>query len=318
MNLANPSQETPVISVVVTIGARRWRALRCLEALTRQVGAPPLQILVMDSEPQLGAPDLAGIEHVPCADCPSIPHAKAEGFALSRAPIVAFLEDHCVPQPGWAAAIASAFAEQPDLAAVAYAFGNLNPVNWVSRSFLLLAYGPWMAPVASGPIPTPSWMNVAYARRVLCEAPNLVHWFSCEGLFLHQLKDKGAKFWQAGEAHVKHLNHPFLFGSARDSAVWQRIFAAARVEIEDWSWPRRMLYAAAAVPCSPSIIIWRLTRRLWTRPEMRARIVSALPLLFFVYTWGAFSEALGYIAGSGDASRLSFEIETGDPRGEAP
>jgi hypothetical protein len=288
-----------------------------LKALLAQENAPLLQIIVMDSEPQLGLPELPGIEHVACGDWASIPEAKAQGVALAKAPLVALLEDHCVPSPGWAAAIYRAFEEHPEVGAVAYAFENLNPVNWVSRSFLVLAYGPWMAPVSSGYIPTPSWMNVAYRKQVL-EGKDLVSWFSCEGLYLHQLHASGAKFWQAGDALVSHLNHPNLLGSARDSAVWQRLFAGARAEREQWGWPRRWLYFFAAVPLSPAIITWRLGRRLWERPEMRLRFLSSLPLIYFVYTFGAFAEACGYVLGVGDALRLTFEIETGDPRGEAP
>lgn len=308
----------PDLSVVITIGARRWRALRCLHALLAQQNAPTLQIIVMDSEPHLGLPALPGVEPVPCAGCPSISHAKAIGVGLARAPIVALLEDHCVPSPGWARAVHDSFAEHPEILATAYAFENLNPVNWVSRSFLVLAYGPWMAPVKSGYIPTPSWMNVAYRRAVLEKAGDLVDWFSQEGPHLHRLHREGGKFWQSGEARVSHLNHPFLLGSARDSAVWQRLLASARVERERWSWARRWFYFFAAVPLSPSIITWRLGRRLWTRPEMRWRFLTSLPLIGFVYTYGAFSEAAGYVWGAGDAARLTFEIETGDPRGEAP
>lgn len=272
----------------------------------------------MDSEPQLGLVDLPGVECVPCGDCPSIPHAKAIGVGRARAEVVALIEDHCVPSPAWAAAVVAAFEAHPEVAAVAYAFDNLNPINWVSRCFLVLAYGPWMAPVESGYIPTPSWMNVAYRRKVLVEAGDLARWFSCEGLYLHQLKSAGAKFWQAGDARVSHLNHPYLLGSARDSAVWQRLFASARVEAEDWSWARRWMYFFAAVPLSPAIITWRLGRRLWSRPELRLRFLTSLPLIYFVYTFGAFAEAAGYVFGTGDVLRRTFEIETGDPRGEAP
>jgi len=306
---------TIALSVVVTIGERRWRARRCLEALLNQDGSPPFEIIVMDHTPHLGGIDFNGLRYIPCPEAASICHAKALGAAQARAPVVDFPEDHCVPQAGWAAAIARAFAEHPEVSAVAYAFENLNPVNWVSRSFLLLAYGPWMAPVASGPIATPSWMNVAYRRVILAAELDLARFLACEGLFLHRLRQAGHRFWQAGDARVRHLNHPGLLGSARDSAVWQRLFAATRADVEQWGWPRRLLYFCAAVPLSPSIIAWRLSRRLWARPEMRGPLLRSLPLVLSVYTYGAFSEALGYVAGPGDPA-LTFWIETGDPRGE--
>jgi hypothetical protein len=317
----NGTQSEPVLSVVITIGARRWRAVRCLKAILTQVNAPRMQIVVMDNKPHLELPQFEGsdwerIQHVPCSEIASIPEAKARGASLAVAPVVAFLEDHCVPEPGWAEAVALAFEQHPDLTAVAYSFGNLNPVNWVSRSFLILAYGPWVNPLQSGPVSTPSWMNLAYKRDKLPGEAALKRQLSCEGRFLSQLQQSGAKFWQSAEARVKHLNHPSLIGSALDSAVWQRLMAANRADLEEWSWPRRLLYFFAAVPLSPSIIAWRLSRRLWARPEMRLPLLSSLPLVLFVFTIGSFWEAIGYVAGPGDPAS-TFWIETGDPRGEA-
>ena len=320
MNWPQQESEAPQLSVVVTIGERRWRAWRCLKAIRQQRGLRDIQIIVMDSRPDLGSPARAGLtqglEYHPCPDALSIPHVKALGAQFARADIVAFLEDHCVPEPGWAAAVVNAFAERPNAAAVAYTFENLNPASWASRSFLVLAYGPWMGPVRSGPIPTPSKMNVAYARGILQAESNLAQWFSGEVSALQQLGANGAEFWQAGDARVRHLNHPDLLSGARDSAVWQRLLAATRVEVEAWGWPRRWFYFFAAVPLSPSIIAWRLSRRLWGRPEMRRALVTSLPLIFFVHTYGAFFEAMGYVAGVGDAARRTFDIETSDPRGE--
>jgi hypothetical protein len=308
------------LSVVVTIGTRRWRAVRCLKALLAQESPPEMEIIVMDHKPGLplaGLEDRSPFRFVSAAECVSIPAAKALGASHANYEVVAFLEDHCVPEPGWAAAVSRAFTNNPDIAACAYSFHNLNPVNWCSRSFLVMAYGPWMAPAASGPIPTPSWMNTAFRRHILEAETNLPREFSCEVLFQNKLRAAGAKFWQAGDAHVRHLNHPDLLGSCFDSGVWQRLLAGTKVEMGGWGWPRRIFYALAAIPLSPGIITYRLSRRLWQRPEMRGHLLSSLPLVFFVYTFGAFFEAMGYIAGPGDP-RDTFRIETEDPRGEAP
>ena len=315
--LSNHTAGGPLMSVIVTIGERRRRGLRCIDAIQAQRGAPPMQIIVVDVFPSGGHLGRSGIDYLPLPGCESINAAKAAGAGRATAPVMAFLEDHCVPEPGWAAAVHRAFTQNPEVAAVAYSFGNLNPVNWVSRSFLVLAYGPWMGPAPSGPVSTPSWMNVAYHRKTLATVPDLAAWFGCEGLFLHRIKVAGAKFWHAGDAEVRHLNHPGLLGSARDSACWQRLFAATRVEIDGWGWFRRIAYALGTIPFGPSLITFRLARRLWARPEMRSQLVKALPLVFFVYTWGSFSEVLGYIAGAGDAPSRTIYVETGDPRGEA-
>lgn len=308
------------LSVVVVIGEQKRRASRCIQAIIGQSEAPPMEILVVDVHPDgysaewLNAP---GIRYLPLSDAESLATAKHHGVGHASGSIIALLEDHCVPSPGWAKAVWQSFDEHPDIGVVAYAFNNLNPVNWVSRAFLVLAYGPWMAPVESGYIATPSWMNVAYRAGVLQPCGHrLPLLFECEMLFLLDLKRAGVKFWQAGEAHVFHLNHPSLIGSCGDSAVWQRLFAAARVRKEGWGWGRRLLYAAGS-PFSPLVITWRLGRRLWSRPLMRGKFLKAVPLMLMVYGVGLLNEMRGYLFGRGGAGRQSIEVETSDPRGES-
>lgn len=44
-------------------------------------------------------------------DQPGTSRARNEGLAATTAPLVAFTDDDCLPQPGWAAALAGAFAD---------------------------------------------------------------------------------------------------------------------------------------------------------------------------------------------------------------
>jgi hypothetical protein len=307
----------PRLSVVVFFGQRRRRALRCLQALAEQTNPPEMEVVGVDLYPAAGRPDVPGLarfRYLPCAEAASISDAKARGARLATGEIIAFLEDHCVPSPGWAAAVAEAFDSHPG-AAAAYAFRNLNPVNYTSRAFLVLAYGPWMAPVEVGEIPSPSWMNVAYRAAVLApHLPELDQHLHCEFLFLRGLKNQGCRFWQS-RAEVSHLNHPSVLGSCRDSAVWQRLFAAARVRRERWGWGRRLVYFCGS-PLTPLVVAWRLGRRLWERPSMRWPFVKSLPLILTIYGYGMTGEALGYVFGMGRAGRQSIDVETVDPRGE--
>src|SRR6185295_6477622 len=58
------------------------------------------------------------------------PAARAAGVRAARAPIVAFVEDHSFPQPGWAEALIA--AHQQDWAVVGPAVGNANPETALS------------------------------------------------------------------------------------------------------------------------------------------------------------------------------------------
>jgi hypothetical protein len=306
----------PILSIVVVIGRQRDRAAAAVDRLLREDLPAGLEVVVVDAAPEAGFlpwEEHPRVRYVAAGGLASIAAGKAAGARLAAGRVIAFCEDHCHVEPGWAAAVIEGFEQGADL--VAYAFGNLNPVNYVSRSFLLLAYGPWMSPVASGWIPSPSWMNVAYRaaliREHLDDLPDLLH---CETLFHERLRGRGARFWQAGAAHVRHRNHPRLLGACRDSAVWQRLFAATRSRIERWSAARRLIYALAAPVLSAPLIASRLGRRLWVRPELRGRFAASLPLILAVYYFGAIQEARGYLFGEGDAGRRSLEVETSDPR----
>jgi hypothetical protein len=303
------------LSVIIVVGRQRLRAEQCIEALLKQDNPPPMELIVIDVAPEAEPPRWASsatVRHIPRPETESMAEAKAIGARLAHSEFIAFLEDHCHPGPGWASAVRHAF--KCDVDVVAYAFKNLNPVNYTSRAFLVLAYGPWLAPAESGPVSSPSWMNVAYRaavlRRYFDRLPLL---FECETLLHKELRLAGSRFWHESAAEVAHLNHPRLRGSCRDSAVWQRLFAAARVSHENWGLPRRLLYAAGS-PLSPAVIAWRLGRRMWARPSMRGTFLKSLPLMLAVYSYGSLNESRGYLFGRGNAGRESIEVETADPR----
>jgi hypothetical protein len=310
--------QPPILSVVLVIGRQRDRTITAVERLLAQAEDVALEVIVVDAAPaSVGLPwrDHPSVRYLPMADVPSIAAGKVAGARQARGRYLAFIEDHCHVDPGWASAVVDGFAQGADV--VAYAFGNLNPDNYVSRSFLLLAYGPWQAPVDSGWIDSPSWMNVAYRAELIRESiDDMVDYFHCETTFHAMLKRHGRRFWQAGAAHVRHLNHMQVVGACADSAVWQRLFAATRVRTQRWTLTRRVVYAAAAPFLSPSVIALRLGRRLWRRPEQRLPFLRSLPLVMAVYHYGAFQESLGYLFGPGSAARQSIDIETGmDRRG---
>jgi hypothetical protein len=306
----------PILSVVVLIGSQRERAIEAVNRLLAQNPSVPLEVIVVDAAPEAGALpwlDRPEIRHVPMAELASIAEGKVAGARLARGRHLAFLEDHCHAEPGWAAAVVEGFEQGADV--VAYAFGNLNPVNYVSRAFLLLAYGPWSSPVASGFIESPSWMNVAYRADLIREhLDELGDLLQCESLFQASLRRRGLRFWQAGKAEVRHLNHTRLLGACRDCAAWQRLFAATRARVQGWTLSHWVIHAAAAPWLSPTVIAWRLGRRLWARRELRLPFLRSLPLIMAVYHYGSFHEALGCLFGPGSAERDSVEVETGDPR----
>src|SRR5436305_2992531 len=159
---------SPAMSVVVVIGAQRGRALRWLEAVSRQTVAGQLEAIVVDTRPEERPLETAGDCRVDVVSWPSRSYgeARAAGVNAARSEIVAFLEDHCCPRPGWAEAVIEAF-RQP-CAAVGYAITNANPESWVSRVTHLATYGEWESP-RGGDVTSLPGGNVAYRREILLD-----------------------------------------------------------------------------------------------------------------------------------------------------
>jgi GT2 family glycosyltransferase len=64
--------------------------------------------------------------------------ARNLGVARSRAPLIAFTDDDCTAEPGWLAALAAAFARDPDVGLV---FGQVVAAPYDRGSGFITAYG---------------------------------------------------------------------------------------------------------------------------------------------------------------------------------
>lgn len=101
---------TPAVTVVVPTARRPDALRRLLAALpAAMAGGPAADVLVVDNDPVAAVRDLvaASSAHVRYLLEPRRGSAFARNRALAetRAPVIAFLDDDVVPQPGWLAAI---------------------------------------------------------------------------------------------------------------------------------------------------------------------------------------------------------------------
>lgn len=129
--------EQPRLSVVIPTRNRAGKIRRCLEALAAQ-SLSAMEVIVVDD----GATDdtpavLSGFaagrpsfalrvvrNEQPIGANPS----RNRGIAAARSELVAFLDDDCIPAPGWAAALVSAF-DSPDVAAATGLVDNAPATN---------------------------------------------------------------------------------------------------------------------------------------------------------------------------------------------
>jgi GT2 family glycosyltransferase len=108
------------ISVIVPTCGRMDALLLCLGALERQAPvAGGMQVVVSIDGPSPAPADVRAFAgrlelEIVHADLTGPAGARNRGAAVARAPLLAFVDDDCVPQPGWAVALVAALEGHPD------------------------------------------------------------------------------------------------------------------------------------------------------------------------------------------------------------
>ncbi|MGH9361855.1 MAG: glycosyltransferase family 2 protein, partial [Thermoanaerobaculia bacterium] len=133
------------MSVVLLVDQQRERGARCLSSVLAQSIVDRLEVLLLDLGGAAAGP-LPGSEHprvcvLRLPPTMSFGALQAEGVLRARAPIVAFLEEHCVALPGWAEALV--LAHEGPAAAVGGERHNPTPWRSLAQFIHLLDHGPW-------------------------------------------------------------------------------------------------------------------------------------------------------------------------------
>ena len=309
--MTSPPAAAPAISVVLlTPGS--FEAIRTTVAhLAAQTVVARIELLILAGSAEALRPDRAAtaafhsvrvLETGPLVE--SGP-ARARGAREAAAPVVAYAEDHCYPDPGWAAALLDAHVSPH--AAVGPAVRNANPESAVSWADLLTAYGPWLAPGHAGAVGLLPGHNSSYKRDVLLEfGAELDRLMEAETVLFWRLRARGRTLWLEPRATVAHVN--FARWSVWLPAEWYlgRVFAATRAA--RWSPPRRIAFALA----SPLIPLLRLLRILRSarRNGLGARLVArTTPALLVGLTVNAVAQCIGCLSGAGGSTALLTALE---------
>jgi hypothetical protein len=297
--------------VLAALGAQDiGRTLDCLRA---QTARGELELIVVVA----GDIELAGVDEVALAfaghaivrlpEIRSKAAANAAGARRASAPVVAFAEDHCFPEPGWAEALIRRHRGAP--AAVGPCIRNANPATALSWCDLLVNYAPWLGASSEEACEALPGHNTSYKTEALLRyGDRLDAWLEVENEMHLDMNRRGEELVMEPGAVVAHVNLsrwsswlPCLFYAGR-------IYAAERCR--KWSTGRRLVYGA----------LWPLIGALrWIRllcawpshaPGLPSRTRLAAPLLTGLMA-DAVGQACGYLAGAGDAGArmLRFEFE---------
>jgi hypothetical protein len=293
------------LSVIVVIGDCRERAERMLGAVASQSGAEQIELIVVDAASH-GAPDLslpAGlrVKYVR-AEAGVMPgSARGDAIKFATAPVIAFLEEHCFPEEGWASAVIE--AHRGDSAAVGYTFLNGSPDTYLYRSFFMAEYGPWGHPQAGGAASQLPGSNVSYKNEALVQfGERLTELFEMEYLLQEGLRQRGAKFCTEPKAVVSHECFVSFWELLCSHFLLGRIQAARRAQVFSWGLKRRLVVSLAA----PLVLPWLQLYRAWKvlrGHRLFSAWVYSIPITYLTRQFEAIGESIGLLAGAEDSIR---------------
>jgi len=203
----------PALSAVLVTADRFSSIRRTVEHLRAQTVANQVElVIVRDRSASLvdAAPEeLLGFNRVTVVETGPIGNvdkAAAPGMRAASGPVVAVLEDHAYPEPGWAETMIRAHRDG-GWAATCSEYVNANPASPLSWANLLWAYGAWTRPARDGEAPGIARHNVAFSRDALAPlADELEDLLGRGGGLEARLREAGGRLGVVSSTHVAHIN----------------------------------------------------------------------------------------------------------------
>jgi hypothetical protein len=224
--------------------------------------------------------------------------AAAVGVRLARAPVVAFTENHCFPDPDWAERLCAVHEGDGDHAGVAPAVLNANPETALSWAIYGAGYAVFGADGAPCEVEEMPLHNTSYRRAALMAHDNeLEELLEHEGKLQARLRGGGGSFLLMPAARTRHINEGtwVLVLGLNVANGWR--YGGRRGA--DWGLVRRVLYAAAFPLLSVNVMreTLRRLRACAERPRLGPALLGVIALQSLAHTAG---EAIGYLRGPRD------------------
>ena len=203
--------------------------------------------------------------------------AAAAGVRAATAPVIAFTENHCFPDPDWAELLCRRH-DETGAAGVSPTILNANPESALSWAIYGAGYAVFAAAEPSGDPAELPLHNASYRRDVIVPLHNeLEDLLGHEGNLQRRLLAQGHRFVREPAARSRHINE----------ATWKLVlglnFANGRRyggrRGQGWSWPRRATYAAL-FPLLSANIARETLRRLRACEPPPTRSAGLLPAIW--------------------------------------
>jgi hypothetical protein len=227
---------------------------------------------------------------------------RARAVREASAPIVVFTEDHCFPDPDWAAALLARHAEP--WAAVGPVIRNANPDTMVSWADLFIGYGPWLAPGIAGPADHLPGHNSSYKVAALLEyGDRLGQLMEAESVLQWDMRRRGHSLFLEPAARAAHTNFA-RWATFRPVQVMNgRAFADTRSR--DWPTSKRIAFAVAS-PLIPVVRFARAVRDARGAGIPVSLLLRVAPSLAAGLILDGIGQMLGYAFGADESLRVDL------------
>jgi hypothetical protein len=166
--------------------------------------------------------------------------ARAAGVYAAEAEFILLAEDHCLPDPGCAAAILVRIDEKK-WDAIGPALRSGDPRSAVAQGAFMISYSQWLLPESGQAAHLPGHNAALRKSLLVAEAEHLEDQLIAPLFFMQKLNSEGRKFCVDGKARMRHF----------DTSDWSKsveIFftvgkACGGIRLNEASLLRRLLYA---------------------------------------------------------------------------
>ncbi len=290
----------PALSAIFLVPYSFTRIARALASLRDQTVREQIEIVLVHAAATAGELTLArgqfdcfhSARFLAQREIASVPQGFALAFAETRAPIIAYIEDHVTLNREWAERILAAHRE--DCVGVAPAMENGNdPRSVIGRVSFLSSFVEWYghrdrAEVVAGP-----GHNTTYKRAALeLYREELSRLYASERALNTRMTTRGGRILIEPRAVTRHVNISRLSASLGHAWAGGQIFGAHRAVLMAW-WEK--LARTILAPLVPGLRLYRLLRDLIARGKLReSGLLAALPALLLALVCHAAGEAAGY------------------------
>jgi GT2 family glycosyltransferase len=223
---------------------------------------------------------------------------KIAGVRAATTPIVAFAEDHCLPEPEWAERLIA--AHKVDWAAVGPSMMNGNPRSVTSRVGFAFHFGTWAHPANAGEMSLLAAHNTSYKRSVLMGLFDELGELLIVEHFLHaRIRERGHRLAIEPAAIASHCNISKLRPWWRICYHGGRLYGGRRVVHEQLSVTQRA-FRVATSPLIPLLQLRRVAPHLRRTSDSLMAFASTLPLAALSLVVHTAGEVMGYLFGTGN------------------